>query len=57
MKLKPFFLTLMLFSSLAIFTGCGGGKEPGVADAPDSETQELTPEEEAGEKAYTGQKK
>lgn len=56
MKLKPFFLTLMLFSSLAIFTGCGG-KEAGVADAPDSQPQELTPEEEAGEKAYTGQKK
>ncbi|QDU40958.1 hypothetical protein Mal4_53210 [Maioricimonas rarisocia] len=33
--------------------GCGGN-DSGVADAPAEPEPELTPEEEAGEEAYTG---
>jgi hypothetical protein len=55
MKLKPFLLLGILWCALAI-PGCGG-KEDGVADAPEQPPQELTPEEEAAEREYTGQKK
>lgn len=36
--------------SLSLF-GCGG--RPEVADAPEAPAPELTPQEEAGERAYT----
>ena len=41
------FAGLMMFSVL--IPGCGGGVEPGVADAPDESEPMQTEEEEAGE--------
>ncbi|MEW4529396.1 hypothetical protein [Maioricimonas sp. JC845] len=46
--------SLFCLSVLALMVlpmGCGG--EGGVADAPDEPAPELTPEEVAGEEAYT----
>ncbi len=50
----------LLFCTMSIFAiislGCGGGVNPGVADAPEEAPAELTEEELAGEMEYTKQK-
>jgi hypothetical protein len=52
MLLNRLMIVLFVGASLTFLGGCGG--QPQVADAPEEPVEELTPEEEAGEREYTG---